>query len=277
MIPSIPVAAQGPRPTTRAAEPSSGWELVWHDEFDGPNGSAPDSTKWTCEVGGGGWGNHELEYYTARRENVRMEDGTLVIQAKKEHFTGADGVTREYTSARLRTPSFSDPYGRFEARVKVPAGQGLWPAFWMLGNDLGTNGWPACGEIDVMENVGKEPSIVHGTVHGPGYSGGEGVTSSFTLPEGKRFSDDYHVFGVEWRPGSVKFYVDGKPYHTVTPDSLPQGRRWVFDHPFFGLLNVAVGGDWPGAPDQTTSFPQEMRVDWVRMYRATPSGPEPAK
>jgi beta-glucanase (GH16 family) len=246
--------------------PRLGWTLVWSDEFNGPDGSSPDPTKWTPETGGNGWGNNELEYYTARPQNVQQQNGNLVITALRETYTGPDGVTRSYTSARLKTAAlFSQTYGRFEARIKIPYGQGLWPAFWMLGNDISTKGWPACGEIDIMENVGFEPSIVHGSMHGPGYSGATPLTGGFTLSNG-RFSDDYHVFAIEWESKVVRFYVDNTLYETRTPSDLPSGTNWVFDHPFFILLNVAVGGNWPRNPDQTTVFPQTMVVDYVRVY-----------
>jgi len=246
----------------------SQWKLVWSDEFDGPSGSAPDPTKWSYDVGGNGWGNHELEYYTNRAKNAYVQDGNLVIQALKETYTGSDGVTRNYTSARLLTAGhFSQAYGRFEARIKLPYGQGLWPAFWMVGDNIGQVGWPQCGEIDIMENVGKEPSIVHGSIHGPGYTGGTGVSAAYTLPNRARFSDDFHVFAVEWEPDVVRFYVDGNLYATDIPFSLPAGAKWAFDHPFMIILNVAVGGDWPGAPDSSTVFPQPMLVDYVRVYK----------
>ena len=154
--------------TTPAPAQSTGWKLVWSDEFNGPNGSAVDSSKWVLETGGEGWGNEELEYYTDRTANVSVHDGNLVIKAVAEKYTGPDGVTRNYTSARLKTlGKFSQTYGRFEARIKVPHGQGMWPAFWMLGDDIDKVGWPACGEIDIMENIGKEPDIIHGSIHGP--------------------------------------------------------------------------------------------------------------
>ena len=245
---------------------SANWVLSWSDEFDGPDGSAPDPKKWTAETGGGGWGNNELEYYTARRTNARVEKGNLVIEARQEKFTGPDGATREYTSARLKTEKlFSQKYGKFEARIRIPKGQGIWPAFWMLGDDIATAGWPACGEIDIMENVGFEPATVHGTIHGPGYSGGKALGAPYSLPSGN-IADDYHVFGVEWEPKEIRFYVDGKLYETRTPADLPAGERWVFDHPFFLILNVAVGGGWPGNPDASTKFPQQMMVDYVRAY-----------
>lgn len=246
----------------------SAWTLVWSDEFNGPDGSRPDPAKWKFEVGGNGWGNHELEYYTNRPENSFMRDGNLVIQALKENFTGPDHVTRDYTSARITTQGlFEQAYGRFEARIKIP--RGLWPAFWLLGNDIGTIGWPGSGEIDIMENIGKEPSMVHGSLHGPGYSGDRDYTSEYKLPGGVHFADDFHVFAVEWEPKTVRFFVDQELYATFTPARLPAGMKWVFDHPFFIILNVAVGGDWPGPPDATTTFPQTMLVDYVRVYKAS--------
>jgi len=248
------------------------WTLVWGDEFGGPNGASPDSTKWGYDVGGNGWGNNELEYYTNRTQNAYVQDGNLVIQARKEAYTGSDGVSRNYTSARLLTAgTFSQAYGRFEARIKLPYGQGMWPAFWMLGNNISQVGWPQCGEIDIMENIGKEPSMIHGSIHGPGYTGGTGVSNSYTLPTGMQFADDFHVFAVEWQPSLVRFYVDSTLYATDTPASLPAGSTWVFDHPFFIILNVAVGGDWPGPPDSSTTFPQQMLVDYVRVYQGTGS------
>jgi beta-glucanase (GH16 family) len=246
----------------------SQWTLVWSDEFDGPDGSRPDPAKWKFEVGGNGWGNHELEYYTNRPENSFIRGGNLVIQALKENFTGPDQVTREYTSARMTTQGlFEQAYGRFEARIKIPRGQGLWPAFWLLGNDIGRIGWPGCGEIDIMENIGKEPSMVHGSLHGPGYSGDRDYTSEDKFPGGVHFFDDFHVFAIEWEPKAVRFFVDQELYATFTPARLPTGMKWVFDHPFFIILNVAVGGDWPGPPDSTTVFPQTMSVDYVRVYK----------
>jgi beta-glucanase (GH16 family) len=218
------------------------------------------------ETGGSGWGNHELESYTNRARNAHLQNGNLVITAHKETYKGADGITREYTSARLKTLGlFEQKYGRFEARIKIPRGQGMWPAFWMLGNNIGTVDWPDCGEIDIMENVGKEPDKVHGTIHGPGYWGGNGLGGSYTLPSGK-FAHGFHIFAVEWEPSAIRFYVDGHLYETRTPADLPAGKAWVFDHPFFILLNVAVGGDWPGNPDGTTAFPQRMLVDYVKVY-----------
>ena len=248
------------------------WKLVWSDEFDGARGSAVDARKWSAEQGGAGWGNKELQYYTAGAKNAYLDGrGSLVIKAMEESLPQSlkcwYGPCR-YTSARLITKDkFSQAFGRFEARLRVPSGRGLWPAFWLLGEDIGRAGWPACGEIDVMEHIGREPSVVHGTIHGPGYSGAAGIGAAYTLPGGRRFADDFHVFAVEWEPNVLRWYVDNQLYQTLAPADLPAGAKWVYDHPFFILLNVAVGGAWPGDPDPTTRFPQTMTVDYVRVYR----------
>jgi beta-glucanase (GH16 family) len=257
--------SSAPRPHTST---EGQWLLTWSDEFNGPDHSRPDPAKWHFSIGGNGWGNRELEYYTDRQENSFLRGGNLVIRAMNERFTGPDRVTRDYTSARLTTKGlFAQAYGRFEARIKIPRGQGMWPAFWLLGDTSGAAPWPACGEIDIMENVGKEPSSIHGSMHGPGYSGSRAYTSTYKLPGGIRFADDFHVFAIEWEPRAVRFYVDGEWYATFTPSRLPPGMKWVFDHPFYIVLNLAVGGDWPGPPDSTTAFPQEMLVDYVRAYK----------
>jgi beta-glucanase (GH16 family) len=248
------------------------WRLVWSDEFNAPNGSPVDASKWVSETGGGGWGNSELEYYTSRLENASQQDGNLVIKVLQEKYTGKDGVTGNYSSARLKTlGKFSQAYGRFEARLKIPRGPGIWPAFWMLGDDIDKSGWPACGEIDIMENIGKEPALVHGTIHGPGYSGANGIGAPYAVPGDQRFADNFHTFAVEWEPAAIRFYVDDHLYATRTPADLPQGTKWVYDHPFFLLLNVAIGGGWPGSPDASTVFPQTMLVDYVRVYDRPPS------
>ena len=241
--------------------------LVWSDEFKAPNGSVVDSAKWVLETGADKWGNAELEYYTDRPQNSHVEDGNLVIEARAEKYKGDSGATKDYTSARLKTAGkFSRAYGRFEARIKIPSGQGLWPAFWMLGDDIDKVGWPACGEIDIMENIGKEPSVNHGSIHGPGYTGGDGIEANTSLGGGKKLSDDFHLYAAEWEPDAVRFYLDDQLYATQTRASLKPGQKWVFDHPFFLLLNVAVGGDWPGNPDASTVFPQTMLADYVRVY-----------
>jgi beta-glucanase (GH16 family) len=261
--------------TAQTASPQPGvaaWKLVWSDEFNGPNGSAVDASKWVPEIGGGGWGNNELEYYTSRPVNAYQQDGNLVIKVSQEKYTGADGVTRNYTSARLKTQGkFSQAYGRFEARIKIPRGQGIWPAFWMLGDDIDKPRWPTRGEIDIMENVGKEPALVYGTIHGPEYSGEHGISTHFALPGDPSLADDFHTYAVEWEQNVIRFYVDEHIYATRTPADLPKGAKWVYDHPFFLLLNVAVGGYWPGSPDATSLFPQTMLVDYVRVYERASS------
>lgn len=252
-----------------------GWNLVWHDEFDGAAGTLPESTFWTLETGDAsdGWGNREQEYYTDRVENVAMDgDGNLVITVR-EVDTDASTLACyygpcKYTSARLITwHKVEVAYGRVEARIKIPFGQGIWPAFWMLGTNLDEVGWPQCGEIDILENIGSEPATMHGTVHGPGYSGANGIGSDYVLSDGERFADDFYVFAIEWKPEEIRWYVDDTDYLTLTPSEIPAERTWVFDHPFFVVLNVAVGGYWPGDPDETTSFPQTMVVDYVRVYQ----------
>ena len=285
-------AHPNPQGGTASIQALAGWKLVWSDEFNDPDGSAPDPKKWTYDIGvdDDGWGNRELEYYTNSPRNVTIRGGALVITAVKERFTGpaipprqdgendestkakappAKQVTRDYTSTRLKSQGlYAQAYGRFEARIRIPHGQGVWPAFWLLGDDIGKVGWPRCGEIDIMENIGKEPAKVHGSIHGPGPSppGTDDLTGTYTLPGDAHVSDAFHVFAVEWEPKAIRFYVDEHLYETTTPEGLPHHTGWVFDHPFFVLLNLAIGGDWPGTPDQSTKFPQEMLVDYVRVY-----------
>ncbi|MCK2215013.1 family 16 glycosylhydrolase [Actinomadura sp. ATCC 31491] len=249
-----------------SAAPAPG-PLVWSDEFDGAAGSAVDAAKWRFDIGGGGWGNNEQEYYTNSTRNAALDGaGNLVITARRENPANyqCHYGTCQYTSARLLTSAtFTRAYGRFEARMKLPRGQGIWPAFWMLGNDIGSAGWPNSGEIDIMENIGREPNTVHGTIHGPGYSGSGGIGAGYTI--GSAFADAFHTFAVDWSPNLLVWYVDGVEYQRRTPADLG-GNRWVFDHPFFMIMNVAVGGYWPGYPDATTTFPQSMTVDYVRVY-----------
>ena len=257
-----------PRPSPL---PPAGWKLAWSDEFNGPDGSSPDSSKWAYDlgVGGKGWGNNELESYSNRQQNAQINGGNLVITVLKEDYADPkDGVLRHYTSARLKTQGlFSQAYGRFEARIKIPAGQGVWPAFWMLGSDISTVGWPKCGEIDIMENIGREPGMVHGSLHGPSTTAPTSdLTAIFSLPAGQNFAGDFHLYAVEWEPNTIRFYVDTNLYATFTQAQWPAGGVWVFDHPFFLILNLAVGGDWPGPPDAATVFPQQMVVDYVRVY-----------
>jgi len=248
-----------------------GWTLTWSDEFDGPDGSGVDPGKWSFDTGGGGWGNQELEYYTSGTSNAVVSSGSLVITATT---AGASSYSCwygpcQYTSARLNTAGkFSQQYGRFEARIQIPEGQGVWPAFWLLGQNIGSVGWPACGEIDVMENIGRTPDTNYGTTHGPGPGNYPGVGLSGAFNSGAPMGNAFHVYATEWSATSVSFYVDGALYWTVTPGQLPAGATWVWDQPFFLLLNFAVGGNWPGSPDGTSSFPQQMVIDYVRVYQA---------
>ncbi|SFK60838.1 Beta-glucanase, GH16 family [Streptomyces pini] len=242
--------------------------VLFEENFDGPAGSAVDGRRWQLETGDNSGNNHERQYYTPGNANAALDgDGNLVITARKENpgdYQCWYGRC-EYTSARMNTAGkFTTTYGHVEARMKLPRGQGMWPAFWMLGHDIGGVGWPNSGEIDIMENVGYEPGTVHGTLHGPGYSGGEGIGAGYTLPGGRAFADDFHTFAVDWSPNSITWSVDGQVYQRRTPADLG-GDRWVFDKPFFLILNLAVGGDWPGLPDSSTVFPQKLVVDYVRV------------
>ncbi|MGH1385286.1 glycoside hydrolase family 16 protein [Kordia sp.] len=234
--------------------------IVLEDNFDVDG--APNPAIWGYDIGTGdnGWGNNESQYYTDRPENVVVENGMLKITAIKEDFEGSG-----YTSARINTKGlYSRKYGRFEARIKLPWGQGIWPAFWLLGNNIDTVGWPQCGEIDIMEYRGQEPTIVHGSLHGPGYSGGNPITKSYELSN-DRFDTDFHVFGIEWGEGYVNFYVDDVLYNQITPADVT--GEWVYDHDFFIIMNLAVGGSFAGAPNANTVFPQTMLVDYVRVYQ----------
>jgi len=240
------------------------WQLVFADEFDGPAGQLPDDAKWKFDVGVD-WGNAQLEYDTNRPENVSLDgNGNLAIIALEETYQGSAG-TREYTSGRINTSGrFAHTRGKFAARIKLPVGQGLWPAFWLLGNNFASAGWPGCGEIDIMEYRGQEPRIVSGALHGPGYSGGNAVHGAISF--GENLNEDFHVFAVEWDEDKITWSVDGKAYQTFTQRSLPAGKQWVFNHSFFVILNVAVGGHYVGPPDSSTVFPQTMLVDWVRVH-----------
>ncbi|PTX61548.1 glycosyl hydrolase family 16 [Kordia periserrulae] len=241
--------------------------LIMADEFDVDG--APDPSLWTYDVGDGsqeglpGWGNNELQVYTSNAENVEVQNGLLVITAREN---GSGG----YTSARIKTEGlFEQQYGRFEARIRLPQGKGLWPAFWLLGNNCDQNPWPACGEIDIMENVGDEPTIVFGSAHGPNFSGAESITKKYELAS-SRFDTEFHVFGIEWSPTIINYYVDDVLYQSITPETIAQDTNgegtWVFDNPFYIIINVAVGGNLPGNPDANTTFPQRMLVDYVRVY-----------
>ncbi len=253
------------------------WQLVWSDEFNLPDGSFPDPANWGYDVGGSGWGNNQLEYDTARTNNARIQGGQLVIEARQESYGG-----KNYTSARMLTRGkWSWTYGRIEARIKIPRGQGIWPAFWTLGDNIDPLGWPKCGEIDIMENIGKttEQGKTYGTIHGPqsggDYNGGSGVGGNYTLPGGAVLGDDFHIYAVEWTTNQIKWFLDDQQFFTATPANLPGGSTWVFTNSQFVILNVAVGGNWPGNPDGTTVFPQQMLVDYVRVYSFASVPPAP--
>jgi beta-glucanase (GH16 family) len=277
-------SSDGAKPPPTDAGPDTslpGWTLTWSDEFEGANGSPPNPTYWAHDVGGQGWGNDELEYYTDGAANTYLEDGNLVIVATTEGASGyscandGDPGPCQYTSGRIRTQpgtgttGFAQTYGRFEARMKLPAGAGLWPAFWMLGTNISTVSWPACGEIDAMENLGQAPSTVYGHLHMPQTgTGNYGPGTAYNLTSGS-FADDYHVFAIEWQKGEVDFFVDGAMYDSITESSTPSDATWAFDgHPFFIVLNLAVGSkdSWPGATNASTMFPAKAYVDYVRVY-----------
>lgn len=245
---------------SKDVKPVKKWTLHWNDEFNETNGSGVDASKWIHDVGGEGWGNNEEEYYTEGTNNCYIQDGNLVIEAKKE-----DMNDNKYTSARIKTKGkFDFKYGKIEMRAKIPYGQGIWPAFWMLGSDIDKVGWPECGEIDIMENIGKEPKTVHGTLHGPGYSGNMGIGAAYELNED--FKNSYHIFSIEWSEDKIEWFVDGKRYHYMNPEKII-GNKWVYNKEFFLIINLAVGGNWPGYPDDNTIFPQRFYIDYVRVYK----------
>ncbi len=250
--------------------PSSGYstpnrydnmELVWEDEF---NLEALNEDDWTFEIGNGssGWGNNELEYY--RKENTFFKEGNLVIQAREESFGGF-----QYTSSRIITKDkYEFNFGRIDIRAVIPEGQGIWPALWMLGANINEVGWPKCGEIDIMELVGHRPSTVHGTVHYPNPNGDRVMTGTETsLAGSKKFSQEFHVFSLIWKEDSIQWLLDDKQFHVVNREILGTQNPYPFNDPFFFIFNVAVGGDWPGSPDATTSFPQNMIVDYIRVFQ----------
>jgi beta-glucanase (GH16 family) len=261
---------------TRSALPGADTPVAppaptWSDEFDQPENSAPDSSKWTFDLGATGWGNRELQHYTDRRENARIVADPAALDGRALAITARRSDTGAFTSARLKTAGkFSVTYGRIEARLRLPRSRGIWPAFWMLGDNIVRAGWPACGEIDILEVVGHEPGRAHATLHGPGYSGEKGLSASTVLPAGAALGDRYRVFAVDWRPDRIEWFLDGQVFARRTPADLPAGARWVFDAPMFVLLNLAVGGNWPGPPDTTTAFPQTFLIDYVRVYALPP-------
>ncbi|WP_392676496.1 ricin-type beta-trefoil lectin domain protein [Streptomyces sp. LN785] len=267
-------AGAAPVPEPRAAAAAAA-ATTFSDDFNGPAGSAADGSKWQIETGDN-VNNHERQYYTAGANNAALDgQGNLVITARKDNpgnYQCWYGRC-EYTSARLNTSGkFASTYGHVETRMKIPRGQGMWPAFWMLGDNIGSVGWPNSGEIDVMENVGFEPGTVHGTIHGPGYSGSAGIGAGYSLPGGQAFADAFHTFAVDWAPDSITWSVDGNVYQRRTPADVG-GNSWVFNKPFFIILNLAVGGYWPGDPDGSTAFPQQLVVDYVHVTTSDSGAP----
>ena len=243
-------------PTSPQVEDSTaipGWKLVWDDEF---SGDSLDKTKWNYEINGNGGGNNELQYYTNLPENSYIKDGNLVIQALKKDYLG-----KHYTSARINTDKKGDwKYGRFEIKAKLPYGQGMWPAIWLLPSDWVYGGWPASGEIDIMEMLGNQTNKIYGTIHfGSSVKDHQHSGGNYTLSSGT-FAQRFHVFALEWDSTGMKWYIDGFLYHK-------ESHGKPFDQRFHLLLNVAVGGNWPGNPDQSTLFPQKMYVDYVRVYQ----------
>ncbi len=287
------LACSAPFTTSAPASPAPAAEhLVWSDEFD-PASALPNPANWTYETGAGGWGNHEFETYCAptstqapcdaNHPNASVApDGYLHITARRSPASPAQLPAQQptWTSARLLSKGLQTfQYGRIEARIRIPSGPGVWPAFWMLGADIDTHPWPASGELDIMENIGKEPTEIHGSVHGSGFTG-LALGKPFQLPSAPPFAAAFHTFGLLWSPGRIQYYVDDPthPYATFTPADLPPGAVWPFDsRRFFLLLNLAIGGDWPGPPDASTPTPSEMLVDYVRVYQtSTPTSvPQP--
>ena len=240
-----------------SADSYSGKSLVWSDEFDE---SEINLNNWTYDLGAHGWGNQELQLYTSNSQNSYVHDGNLMIVAKNEG--------NYYTSARMKSIDLQEfQYGRIDVRALLPKGQGIWPAIWMLGANFPTAGWPACGEIDIMELIGSSPNYVHGTVHyGDDYTQhqftGQGTSISF----GQTFSDEFHVFSIDWNEQGITWYLDDVEFFSID-QTVSGNQNYPFDNPFFFILNIAVGGEWPGYPDETTEFPQYMAVDYVRVFQ----------
>ncbi|MDF1596898.1 MAG: family 16 glycosylhydrolase [Acidimicrobiia bacterium] len=264
----------------RASDPGpAGWSLVWSDEFNEPAGTPPNPDNWGYEIGDGtvngipGWGNSELQYYTDDPDNVATDGaGNLVITADAADGQDCYYGPCEYTSARLATTNRAEfAYGRVESRIQVPDGEnGLWPAFWSLGTDIDRVDWPQTGEIDIMEYVSRLPDEIFGTIHGPGYSGGSSFGNTYPFPGG--VAAGYHTFAIEWQPDLIEWYVDGIVYHTATPADVAP-NQWVFNDPVYLLLNLAVGGNFGGEVSDALTFPQELKVDYVRVYQ----GPDTAE
>ena len=247
-------------PSGTNASSDSPWVQTWADEFNGTG--AIDGDKWTHDLGGDGWGNNQLEFNTDRTENSRQEDGFLVIEARKEDYQG-----NTWTSARITTSeTFAQQEGRFEAKIQLPPGAGIWPAFWMLGDNFQDVGWPNCGEIDIMEARGQDPTTTNAALHNPGGSGGDATYDSLTVTED--LQDGTHLYAVEWDDDHIAWFLDEQLVMTAHPGSINGG--WVYDHPFFMILNVAVGGNYVGAPDESTPDSSKMYLDYVRVYERQP-------
>jgi len=254
--------------------PKGQWVETWRDDFDGPLEAAPDPTRWNIEVRPTGQ-NQEQDYDTDRRKNSFLDgNGNLVLQAHQEHFVDGSGrpSSQPYTSARLNTRGhLEQAYGKFEARIRLPSGKGIWPAFWLLGSNIDDVGWPRCGEIDILEMAGSEPFRVDASLHGPGYSGIEALTRSHDLADGQKFADAFHTFTLEWTAKGMRWLVDGEVFHVRTPQGLAEFERdWVFDHPFYVIINLAVGGLYDGSPDASTRFPAQMAIDYISVSRLEP-------
>ena len=238
-----------------------GYSLVWSDEFSGTN---LDLNFWNHELGNGssGWGNNELEYYTNSYRNVFVSNGNLIIEARRESFSNFN-----YTSSRLTTQGKKAfKFGRIDIRAKLPIGKGIWPALWMLGSNINSVGWPACGETDIMELIGSIPGTVTGTMHWKGAGGGHASKGeNYDLPSGD-FSEQFHVFSIEWTEDNIKWYIDDQLF-LATSSSDTGAEYYPFNADQFFIFNVAVGGNWPGSPDYTTVFPQRMFVDYVRVFQ----------
>jgi beta-glucanase (GH16 family) len=259
----------------RLGQPLPGEHLAWSDEFAGPT-PVPNPRNWTYEVGAGLY-NHELETYcapTTDKPPCSPSNPNAFVAGGYLHIDGLRNAVGDWTSARLTSVGLRTfQYGRIEARIKIPAGAGVWPAFWMLGE----GSWPASGELDIMENIGPEPAIIHGSIHGTGFIG-DAIGKSFRLASGANFAADFHTYGMTWEPGRISYYVD-EPTHpsaTFTRADLPPGAVWPFDNGhFYLLLNLAIGGSWPGPPNAATVSPAEMLVDYVRVYQTTPTPAQP--
>jgi len=244
--------------------PPERFELVFADEFDGPAMSPPNPDNWGFDLGGDGFGNNQLEFNTNRLENARLDgEGHLEIVARRETLG-----TNAFTSARIQSKDRVEVrFGRIEARIKQPSGQGVWPAFWMLGADFPEESWPGVGEIDVMEFCGQEPRTIHGSLHGPAFFAGNALTNTLVRPDNQPgFDEEFHVYTVQWDPTRITWEVDGEVYQVIAANSVGP-EAWVYDDPFFLILNIAVGGVFCGDPDPSTVFPQTMEVDYVRVFQ----------